>query len=401
MKKYGSFLLFLSLVSAPSYSQILDFGESDTKRTVINTIKENWFVSTAGGINIYEGDNSRIEESVSDRIAGIGKLSVGKWITSGFALRLSYSAFNMNRGGIQNVALQENNKTYPKDNGNYGNFNGDVMLNLSNMIFGYNFKRVYSFIPYAGVGLLDSWNNSSSTDMTTNLGILNRIRVNHNFDINVDLNSSIILSNFNGDKSGLGKYNSLYGVNIGVTYNISAKKQNTVRELKRRNNFVVSNQKAVKKRICNDIDEAYKQEIYYNEILENVYTDISTNIDAIVERYEADRGINSDKAYVFFELGKSSFENKYNLLLKNIANIINQSSESPSFVITGYADKDTGNSEINYLLSFDRANTVKNCLVNDYNVDEKKIRIEARGGVDDMFFKRNELSRVVIIEKEK
>ena len=102
MKKYGSFLLCLSLVSAPSYSQILDFGESDTKRTVINTIKENWFVSTAGGINIYEGDNSRIEESVSDRIAGIGKLSVGKWITSGFALRLSYSAFNMNRGGIQN-----------------------------------------------------------------------------------------------------------------------------------------------------------------------------------------------------------------------------------------------------------------------------------------------------------
>ena len=91
------------------------------------------------------------------------------------------------------------------NNGNYGNFNDEVILNLTTMIFCYNFKSVYSFIPYAGVGLLDSWNNSSSTDMTTNLGILNRIRVNHNFDINVDLNSSIILSNFNGDKSGLGK----------------------------------------------------------------------------------------------------------------------------------------------------------------------------------------------------
>ena len=98
MKKYGSFLLFLSLVSAPSYSQILDFGESDTKRTVINTIKVNLFFSTSGGIHIYEGDNSRIEESVSDRIAGIGTLSVGKWLTSGFALVLTSSACNMTRG---------------------------------------------------------------------------------------------------------------------------------------------------------------------------------------------------------------------------------------------------------------------------------------------------------------
>ena len=67
------------------------------------------------------------------------------------------------------------------------------------------------------------------------------------------------------------------------------------------------------------------------------------------------------------------------------------------FTITGYADNSTGSASFNQELTQKRAESVYNMLVNDYGVDAKQLKIEAKGGVSSMF-EPSSLNRVVIVE---
>ena len=399
MKKYILLTICIAALSFKSYSQILDYNQSDNKRVVFNGIKYNWFVSTYGGINIHDGDLSRVGESAADRVGPGGKLSVGKWLTSGVAIRLSYSAYHTKRGGVESTLAENQNKNYFKHNSNYGNVTGDVMFDLINMIAGYNFNRVYSVMPYAGIGFAEAWQSDNTTDLTTNLGIMNKFKINRSLDINLDLTSSVIFSNYNSDKSGLGKYNSLYGINIGITYNIGAKEMKNVKDLKKRYNQTVLAEKRRLMLICADAEAALEQEKYFNSMLENSYASRNVNLEELTGFYDEETENESEKIFVFFDLGKSSFEEKYNIILKNYADIIKTSPATSSFKIIGYADLQADNEEYNYNKSVERVNNVKSCRVNEYQVEENRIIIEAKGNKDMLFSGDTELNRVVIIER--
>ena len=57
------------------------------------------------------------------------------------------------------------------------NFHGDVMLNLSNMLCGYNEDRVYSFIPYVGAGFVHTGKGPGYDELGINAGLINRFRL--------------------------------------------------------------------------------------------------------------------------------------------------------------------------------------------------------------------------------
>jgi hypothetical protein len=65
-------------------------------------------------------------------------------------------------------------------------------------------------------------------------------------------------------------------------------------------------------------------------------------------------------------------------------------------VITGFADKGTGNTERNEYLSRTRAENVYKCLVDEFGVSEKQLRIDYKGGVDNMYYDDPRLSRAAI-----
>ena len=80
----------------------------------------------------------------------------------------------------------------------------------------------------------------------------------------------------------------------------------------------------------------------------------------------------------------------YNLHLDALFNMSN---------ILCYADKGTGSIERNVILSKNRARVVYECLVNEFGVPKKQLRVDHKGGVDNMFYNDPRLSRAVIISK--
>ena len=74
-----------------------------------------------------------------------------------------------------------------------------------------------------------------------------------------------------------------------------------------------------------------------------------------------------------------------------------KNNEDAKIIIKGYADKDTGTEEFNQKLSEDRANAVKDILV-DYGVAEDRMEVQAVGVSAQPYSDNNKWNRVVLIE---
>lgn len=98
----------------------------------------------------------------------------------------------------------------------------------------------------------------------------------------------------------------------------------------------------------------------------------------------------------FFRINKAYLSNQEAVNLGAYADLIKKYPES-KFVITGYADKQTGTAEYNERLSKQRAEAVYNTLVDKYGVNKDQLSIEYKGGVDTMFQENPRLSRAAII----
>lgn len=83
-----------------------------------------------------------------------------------------------------------------------------------------------------------------------------------------------------------------------------------------------------------------------------------------------------------------------------MAEVIKKSDANTVYTITGYADKGTGSKKINERLSKERAQAVYDCLVKEFGVSESQLRIDYKGGVDNMFYDDPRLSRAVITRGE-
>lgn len=99
---------------------------------------------------------------------------------------------------------------------------------------------------------------------------------------------------------------------------------------------------------------------------------------------------------VIFEIGKSKLSNLSRANLGLLAEVIKQGDPNAVYTVTGYADKGTGSKGLNERLSKKRAEAVFDCLVNEYGVNKSQLKIDYKGGVDNMFYDDPRLSRAVI-----
>jgi outer membrane protein OmpA-like peptidoglycan-associated protein len=99
---------------------------------------------------------------------------------------------------------------------------------------------------------------------------------------------------------------------------------------------------------------------------------------------------------VTFKIDNTELSNEARANLSLLAEIIKESDNDVVYVITGFADKGTGNTERNEYLSRTRAENVYKCLVDEFGVSEKQLRIDYKGGVDNMYYDDPRLSRAAI-----
>ena len=107
---------------------------------------------------------------------------------------------------------------------------------------------------------------------------------------------------------------------------------------------------------------------------------------------------NPAASYVFFKIDKANLTNPDKVRLDALAAAIKAGAKDVVYTISGFADKATGSASYNKALSEKRAKVVYDYLVKA-GVNADQLKIEANGGVENMFFNQASLSRVTIIGK--
>ena len=96
MKKILMLLAFAGVASVASAQQTMTVTEyeviqvQDKYQVITNPFWSNWFFSVGGGAQVLYGNNDHIGK-FRDRVAPTFNVSVGKWVTPGFGLRMQYS----------------------------------------------------------------------------------------------------------------------------------------------------------------------------------------------------------------------------------------------------------------------------------------------------------------------
>ncbi len=385
----------ISTLFAQVQSQEISSSESDSIEIFeeidyapASVFKHNWFVGVGGGTAIYLGESDR-RGPLSGRFAPAIDISVGKWILPDIGARIQYSGYKAKgyipadytfRGADANAYGDLVNDYWYKQKWSYAHFRGDVMFNLSNIIGGYREDRFYSLTTYIGLGIITS-QDTEATELTGTFGILNTFLISDAFDINLDIRGSLIHDRFDSEvDSDRNKiFEGIATTTIGVTYKFKPRGWKNVNKT--------------------DITVDHAELQNYKKLLANAEQKNADLADQLaIHQAAAEKELIIPSLALRFEINCTKLSKISRVNLGYIAAAIKESKTDKVFTIKGYADMYTGNERINKRLSENRAKAVYEALVNEFGIDKSKLIVEDYGGVDNMFYDDNTLSRVVIFE---
>ena len=397
--------LILSMVLAAGISPLPAQTSADTEEVVeysdnkykveTNTFWHNWFISVGAGGQVYFGDHDR-QCDFGDRLAPALDIAVGKWFTPGIGVRLMYSGLQQ-RGATKHPGDKYEDSAHgtgdpvqgggaphwlEKQKFNMGNIHADVLFNFSNLFCGYNPKRVWNCSPYAGLGWAMVWESPSAKEVSANVGILNSFRLCDALDLNLDVRGMFVNDRFDGE--GGGQFGEgMLSATVGLTYKFKQRGWNRSKTVVRYDNAAL-----------NEMREKLNEMSAENERLKRALAEGNKReAQTIVKKMAAAN-------LVTFKIGKSKLSNEARANLGMLAEVIKQGDKNVVYTITGYADAGTGSKATNERLSKARAQAVYDCLVKEFGVSQSQLRIDYKGGVDNMFYDDPRLSRAVITRGE-
>ena len=361
MKK---FLIMLAIAGVSLTSMAQETETATEKYSVAtNSFWSNWFVQggvqwTAFYSSLEHGFDTSNNPLKSFRSNPQASVAIGKWFTPGLGLRTKVS-------GIWGKANGDSFK--------YWNAQEQVLFNLSNMFCGYNPKRVYNCIPFAGAGFARNM-SSDMYAMGMSIGLLNEFNINKRVAINLELGWNRLENDFyseghanNGPRGWDSHDNYLYA-ELGLTLNIGktgwakvpdvdaikALSQSQIDAL----NAQLADSKSENDRLKAMLNEKPKEVAMPESIKQFITTPVS----------------------VFFNIGKTDVANPKDLV--NVEALAKYAKTNNSkIMVTGFADSATGTPQINQKLSVKRAEIVKGELIK-MGVHADNISTQAHGGVE-------------------
>lgn len=361
MKKF----LIMLAISGVSLTSMAQETETTTEKYSVatNSFWSNWFVQggvqwTAFYSSLEHGFDTSNNPLKSFRSNPQASVAIGKWFTPGLGLRTKVS-------GIWGKANGDSFK--------YWNAQEQVLFNLSNMFCGYNPKRVYNCIPFAGAGFARNM-SSDMYAMGMSIGLLNEFNINKRVAINLELGWNRLENDFyseghanNGPRGWDSHDNYLYA-ELGLTLNIGktgwakvpdvdaikALSQSQIDAL----NAQLADSKSENERLKAMLNEKPKEVAMPESIKQFITTPVS----------------------VFFNIGKTDVANPKDLV--NVEALAKYAKTNNSkIMVTGFADSATGTPQINQKLSVKRAEIVKGELIK-MGVPADNISTQAHGGVE-------------------
>ena len=312
-------------------------------------------------------------------------MAIGKWFTPGIGVRFAYSGLSVK--GATQTGIHSTGEEVPGKGGygywltkqkfNFFNFHLDAMFNMSNLLFGYNPNRVYSLSPYVGLGVMKTNDTPKATEIAGHFGLLNSFRLCDALDLNLDIRGTLVSDAFDGEAYGRGGEGML-SATVGLTYKFKKRGWDKAKTVVRIDNRAINalrqqlaDAEAENDRLKRALAEGNRQKA------KEIVTKASANL-------------------VTFPIGKATLSNEARANLSLLAEAIKAGDGNVVYTITGYADAGTGSKRINERLSKRRAEAVRDCLVKEFGVSESQLRVDHKGGVDNMFYDDPRLSRAVI-----
>lgn len=361
MKK---FLIMLAIAGVSLTSMAQETETTTEKYSVAtNSFWSNWFVQggvqwTAFYSSLEHGFDTSNNPLKSFRSNPQASVAIGKWFTPGLGLRTKVS-------GIWGKANGDSFK--------YWNAQEQVLFNLSNMFCGYNPKRVYNCIPFAGAGFARNM-SSDMYAMGMSIGLLNEFNINKRVAINLELGWNRLENDFyseghaNNSPRGWDSHDNYLYAELGLTLNIGktgwakvpdvdaikALSQSQIDAL----NAQLADSKSENERLKAMLNEKPKEVAMPESIKQFITTPVS----------------------VFFNIGKTDVANPKDLV--NVEALAKYAKTNNSkIMVTGFADSATGTPQINQKLSVKRAEIVKGELIK-MGVPADNISTQAHGGVE-------------------
>ncbi|MBQ0077869.1 MAG: OmpA family protein [Bacteroidales bacterium] len=264
-----------------------------------------------------------------------------------------------------------------------------AMFDLSNLIGGVKADRFYTAQFYAGGGVALGMDKDEDADfpqltgargVTFNTGLLNKFRINENFDFVLNLRGALVSDEFDGEcrqdepyKASFQKKNFPFDGIAGITAGLCL-------------HFGVKKDLHTWKNASSSSTDHYVAPVV-----------IPGEKVIVHDTLEVARPVDPELWFhIQFKIDRTEIQPRERINVNTVADFI-KSAPDTRFLVCGFADVQTSYPEHNLWLSEHRAKNVYNMLINEFGVNPDQLDVDYKGGVDYMFYTQEELSRCVMI----
>lgn len=391
--------------------------EQEESTVIASKFAKNWEMTAAVGTQIFLSEY--VGQFKFADMWDVPTIDFGmqKWASPIIAIGFDFNVsklLSLYGKGDKQATFRQDTKDIPYGNtglmlaaGWTGNFFVKGTLNLTNLFCGYRPDRVFEMLAYLGGGVIFPMSVTKyfTVNGSFNAGLTGRFNVGKHFGIDVNVRGALLGDNINGisyqtsgDKKNV-PFDANLGATLGLTWKFGYPKNNG----QKKEWVSLAEAASTSTTLANAVKEAE------TAAAAKIAADLAAanakvaaqqgEIDAL--KAEAAKPKAAQKPIIIWQLSNFKIEsatltNREKVGLKAAADVIKQQPDQ-IFVITGYADKKTGSAKYNQKLSQKRAEAVYAALVNEFGVDTKQLRVDSKGGVDNMFYNDPQCSRSVII----
>lgn len=404
----GTALCAAALCQLPAQAQEAEYVEEtvavteyscDYTNHYFSNWRNNWFIQLGAGINqpFVErgiGVDADIKSVDRKRMTVAYNVGFGRWISP-------YLGFRINAIG---GCLHWDNPTSlsPRNGwskGRHVNVNFELMWDMFNSLGGVDSDRVFSIIPFAGLGGDYMWKvrgagtniyddngpKDKNWTLPVTAGIQFRFRLCKYVDFFAEARAS-----FYGDNWNLSAYGQPVDVNVaclgGFNINIGGRGWNTFNECDYVSQLADLN---------NQVNTLRAELLESNQALAAAEAQLPC---PEVQTIQKDCVNAPLMTTVRFAINSATIVPAEEVNVYNMAEWL-KANPNEKVTIVGYADRDTGTPEYNMQLSERRANAVADALVNQYGIDRDRLTIRFDGSATQPYA-TNDWNRIVIFTQK-
>lgn len=368
MKKLSTALMLLALFVAPMTMAATTEPETvqdESQGYLLNGFWDNWYISLDGGISLFfspEDAQDGIFGNFTDRMAPNVALNFGKWWTPVFGTRigLDYMAANSSTSladafGYQN-ATSYNNLFVQKHQGLRPHIDG--MVDLVNLFGGYSKTRIYSLVIYGGFGYGYGWAadqpiSTGRWDTEIRGGLINSFHVSKAIDVNIELKVSKYDSSLSQEPTD-DFTNLMASANIGIAYKFNERGWEAP--------VIPVVVPVIPKYSDAEGDALVSRLQEANNRIKELEGNLATTNETLAQTMSASYADEAPAFTIYFDINQSAINACNKKVVRAMADAI-KADPNTRYVVTGYADKETGTDAFNAKLREARAKSVYNALV--------------------------------------